>query len=151
MINDNAQNVHLDFPCRHCRRETSGTVFFFHHRSDWVPFPWFPILPELLQDVYLQTRIHLWFMHDGALSHFLLAVRELLKVFLWQWIEWDGPTAWPVHSPDLNPFDFYLCWHMKPTICAIDISDVQDCQPHGRVNLRPYVRPQEFSSESGRQ
>jgi hypothetical protein len=24
------------------------------------------VLPELLQDVDLQTRIYLWFMHDGA-------------------------------------------------------------------------------------
>jgi hypothetical protein len=34
------------------------------------------VLPELLQDVHLQTRIHLWFMHDSVPPHFLLAVRE---------------------------------------------------------------------------
>jgi hypothetical protein len=27
-------------------------------------------LPELLQDVDLQTMIHLWFMHDGVPPHF---------------------------------------------------------------------------------
>jgi len=94
------------------------------------------MLTELLQDMYLQTRIHLWFMHDDALSHFLLAGGELLKVFLWQWMEWDGPTAWPVHPPYLNSFDYYLWWHLKPTICATDISDVQDWQPQDRVDLR---------------
>ena len=30
------------------------------------------VLPELLQDVDLQTRIHLWFMHDGAPHIFIL-------------------------------------------------------------------------------
>jgi hypothetical protein len=37
------------------------------------------VLPELLQDVDLQMRIHLWFMHDGAPQHFLFAVRELFN------------------------------------------------------------------------
>jgi hypothetical protein len=30
------------------------------------------VLPELLQDVDLQTRIYLWFMHDGAPHIFIL-------------------------------------------------------------------------------
>jgi len=37
------------------------------------------ILPELLQDVHLQTRIHLWFKHDAVPPHFLLAFREFLS------------------------------------------------------------------------
>jgi hypothetical protein len=46
------------------------------------------VLPELLQDVGLQTRIHLWFMHDGAPAHFLLGVQEFLNnLFLAKWIE----------------------------------------------------------------
>lgn len=32
------------------------------------------VLPELLQDVDLQTIILLWFMCDGSQPHFLLAV-----------------------------------------------------------------------------
>jgi hypothetical protein len=35
-------------------------------------------LRELLQDVDLQTRTHLWFMLDGAQPHFLLAFWEFL-------------------------------------------------------------------------
>ena len=59
--------------------------------------------PELLQSVDLHTtRIHLWFMHDGAPSHFLLAVREFLNVFPAHWMGGDGPTAWPARSPDLK-------------------------------------------------
>jgi hypothetical protein len=37
------------------------------------------VLPELLQDVDVQSGIHLWFMHDGAPPHFLLAVQQLLN------------------------------------------------------------------------
>ena len=64
------------------------------------------ILPELLlllQDVHLLTSIHLWFMHDGAPPHFLLAIRKLLE----QWIGQGGQIAWPAHFPDLNPLDCY--------------------------------------------
>jgi hypothetical protein len=34
------------------------------------------VLPELLQDLDLQTSIHMWFMHDGAPPHFILSVRK---------------------------------------------------------------------------
>jgi hypothetical protein len=40
------------------------------------------IFPELLQDVAMKTGIHLWFMHDGAATHFLLAIWEFLKKVL---------------------------------------------------------------------
>ena len=54
------------------------------------------MVPKLLQDVDLQTRIQAWFMHYGAPAHFLLAVREFLNtVFPGQWIGRGGPTAWP--------------------------------------------------------
>lgn len=60
--------------------------------------------PDLLQDVKLQTRTHLWFVHDGAAPHFLLAVRKFLsKVFPVQRMGGCGPTAWPACSPDLIP------------------------------------------------
>jgi hypothetical protein len=87
------------------------------------------VLPELLQDVVLQTRIHLWFMHDGAPPHFLLAVRQFLNnVFPEQWIEQGGPTAWPGSSPDLSPLHFHLWGHLKSTVCATKVSDAQDLQ-----------------------
>jgi len=37
------------------------------------------VFPKLLQDMDLQSRLHLWFMHDGAPPHFLLAFREFLN------------------------------------------------------------------------
>jgi hypothetical protein len=36
-------------------------------------------LPELLQDMGPQTGIRLWFVHDGHLPYFLIAVREFLN------------------------------------------------------------------------
>jgi hypothetical protein len=36
-------------------------------------------LPELLQDVDLQTGIHAWFMHDCALQQFLFAFGAFLN------------------------------------------------------------------------
>jgi hypothetical protein len=100
------------------------------------------VLPELLQDVDLQTGIHIWSMPDGIPPNFLLAVREFLnKVFPGQWGAglggwgWglgggggDGPTAWPACSPDLNSLHFYLWRHLKSTVSATKISDVQDLQ-----------------------
>jgi hypothetical protein len=59
--------------------------------------------------VALQTRIYLWFTHDGAPPHYLLAVREFLNnMFPEQWIEQGTPTAWPAPSRDLNHLDFYF-------------------------------------------
>ena len=59
-------SVRLEFPCRHCRRQTSGTLIS-PTVSDWGYLPWFPtkwnILTELLKDVDLQTEIfmvHPW-------------------------------------------------------------------------------------------
>jgi len=39
------------------------------------------VLPGLLEDVDLQTRIHLRFIHDGVPPHFLLAVWESCTCF----------------------------------------------------------------------
>ena len=79
-------------------------------------------LPELLQDVYLQTGIHLWFMPDGAPPHFLLEIWEFLNsVFLAQWIGQGGPTAWPTHSPDFNPGGY-----PQSAIFATKLNVVQD-------------------------
>jgi len=44
------------------------------------------VLPEPLQDMNLQTRIQLWFMHDNVPPHFLLAVWEFLNMLLEQLI-----------------------------------------------------------------
>jgi len=43
----------------------------------------------------------LWYMHDGAPTHFVHNVREHLNtVFGQRWIGRGGPVAWPSRSPD---------------------------------------------------
>lgn len=87
-INENARSVHLQFQCKHCKRQTSGTLLSSTVSHSGC-LPRFPLksIPELLQDVDMQARIHLWLMHYGTQPHFLLAVWEFLnRVFSEQWI-----------------------------------------------------------------
>ena len=76
-------------------------LYFLQPRLTGAVYHYFPrnFLPELLKDVELQTRIHLWFVHDGAPPHFLLAVREFLNnVLPEQWMEGCWPRAWSALS-----------------------------------------------------
>jgi hypothetical protein len=80
-------------------------------------------LPELLQDVDLQTRIHLWFMYYGVPPHSLAAVRDFFNgVFLQQWIGREGPTALTARPSVVNVLDFCL-WCNGPLACTISASD----------------------------
>jgi hypothetical protein len=57
-----------------CSPSLTGTVYCDFLRN---------VIPQLLEDVDLQARILLGFMHDGAPPHFHIAVREFLNnVFL---------------------------------------------------------------------
>jgi hypothetical protein len=76
--------------------------------------------------VDLQTRLHLWLIHDGAPSRSLLAVQELLNVFPGQGTKQGGLTAWLPRSSDLIPLDFYLWGLIKRTVYATEVSDVPD-------------------------
>ena len=73
MINENAQNVHLEFLSRHCRRQTPWALLVPPRLTGVVQQDFLRnVLPELLQSLDPQTGIYLWFMHDYALPHFLL-------------------------------------------------------------------------------
>jgi hypothetical protein len=51
-------------------------------------------LPGLLEEIPLEIRRAMWFMHDGAPVHFTLNVRHFLNVSYGpQWIGRGGPTA----------------------------------------------------------
>jgi hypothetical protein len=55
-------------------------------------------LPVLLEHVPLHQQ-HMWFMHDGAPSHFLRTVRQHLNQTLGeQRIGRGGPVNWPARS-----------------------------------------------------
>jgi len=74
-------------------------------------------LPELLEDVPLNIRQNLYFMHDGAPPHFRITVREYLdRAFPRHWIGRAGFIAWPSRSPDCTPLDFFLWGHIKSLV-----------------------------------
>jgi hypothetical protein len=107
------------------------------------------VLPELLQDVDLQTRINLWSVHDGAPPDFLFAFREFLNnVFLKQWTERGGQTSRPVPSPDLNPshFSTAVIWSLLLVLQKSVTS--RTCNSEYRMDLRWFVHLT-FSSKSG--
>lgn len=79
-------------------------------------------LPLLLEDLPLEIRRNLWFMHDGAPPHFARAVREHLNLlFQNRWIGRGGPIAWPPRSPDFNPLDFFLWGHLKTLVYSTPV------------------------------
>lgn len=64
-------------------------------------------LPDLLEDVPLDVRAHMWYHHDGAPPHNSALAREHLNRFYpHRWIGRNGPVPWPPRSPDLTPLDF---------------------------------------------
>ncbi|KAL1488367.1 hypothetical protein ABEB36_014844 [Hypothenemus hampei] len=89
-------------------------------------------LYDLLEDVPLEIRRNMWYLHDGAPCHYARIVREWLNEhFPRQWIGRNGPVAWPPRSPDLNPCDFYLWGHMKQIVYSTPINTVEELR--GRV------------------
>ena len=55
------------------------------------------ILPDVLDDVLLQLRVGMWFMHNGAPPHFSCISRQYLNNhFPGKWIGRNGPVAWPL-------------------------------------------------------
>ena len=65
------------------------------------------ILPDVLDDVPLQLRVDIWFMHDGAPPHFSRIARQYLNDHsLGSGSGVMGPVDWPLRTPDHNPVDF---------------------------------------------
>lgn len=76
-------------------------------------------IPELLEDVPLELRRSMWFMHDGAPPHFALNVRAFLnRHYPNRWIGRgeDAPIKWPARSPDLTPCDFFVWGTLKTNV-----------------------------------
>lgn len=84
-------------------------------------------LNQLLEDVPLNIRCNMWFMHDGAPAHFSrIARQELEYKFGQQWIGRGGPVGWPPRSPDLNPCDFYLWGHLKSLVYRQPVNNINE-------------------------
>lgn len=84
-------------------------------------------LPTLLDDVPLETRRDLWFMHDGAPAHFSHVARDYLNnTFPNRWIGRGGPIAWPPRSPDCTPIDFFLWGYLKQLVYSTPIRTLEE-------------------------
>lgn len=74
-------------------------------------------LPLLLEDVSLETRLNMFFQHDGCPAHFSINVREYLNLrYPGKWIGRGSVFPWPPRSPDLTCLDFYLWGRLKDLV-----------------------------------
>jgi hypothetical protein len=71
-------------------------------------------LSNLLDDVPLEVRRDMWYLHDGAPAHSARGVKNWFDANLEnRWIGRNGPVLWPARSPDLNPCDFFFMGPFK--------------------------------------
>jgi len=76
-------------------------------------------LPELMENIPLETRANMWFQQDGAPAHNANIVKIFLnEKFKSKWMGTQGPLKWPPRSPDLTPLDFFLWGHVKDIVYA---------------------------------
>ena len=81
---------------------------------------------EILEEVPVDVRLCMRFMHDGAPPHFSRVARQFLnRHFANKWIGRGGPIAWPARSLDLNPLDFHLWGHLKSIVYATSIQHAE--------------------------
>jgi hypothetical protein len=84
-------------------------------------------LPTLLEDISLENRLDVWFMHDGAPPHFSNNVKDYLNnTYGRKWIGRNGPVKWPPRSPDLTPADFFLWGWMKAIVYSKRINTQEE-------------------------
>ena len=81
---------------------------------------------EILEEVPVDIRLRMQFMHDGAPPYFSRVARQFLNQhFANKWIGRGDPIAWPARSPDLNPLDFHLWGHLKSIVYATSIENAE--------------------------
>lgn len=100
------------------------------------------VLPGLLEEVPLNVRRELWFLHDGCPAHFDRAVRNHLdNTFPRRWIGRGGPVPWPPRSPDLNPLDFFLWGFLKERVYTTEVENIDE------LRHRIYVASEELRQQ----
>jgi hypothetical protein len=91
-------------------------------------------LSNLLDDVPLEVRRDMWYLHDGAPAHSARGVKNWFDANLEnRWIGRNGPVLWPARSPDLNPCDFFLWGHLKQIVYETPVNTVEELTV--RVNI----------------
>jgi hypothetical protein len=83
-------------------------------------------MPDFLADVPLIICRELHFMRDGTPTHFSLVAHSYLnRKFPGRRIGRGGSIASPPHSPDLNPWEFYLWGQLKTFVYSSPVDDVK--------------------------
>ena len=126
IITANVTSIYLNFASRHCCRQTSGTLLS-PTTSDWGCLPRFPS-KSLSRTVarYGSTdwdsfMVRAWWRSTTFSD---CSSRILEQHFARR----GGTTGWPLCSPDFSPLHFYLWRHLRSTVCATEVSEVQDSQ-----------------------
>lgn len=86
------------------------------------------VLSNLLDNVPLQQRQNMWFMHDGFPAHIADMIQHLNDKYGQRWIGVGGPVMWPHRSSDLNPMDFCIWGYIKNLVYASDIKTMEELQ-----------------------
>ena len=94
----------------------------------------FPDYKHLKQENYMEYKYILLpllklvskiFQQDGAPPHCGSHIRRFLDAtFPNRWSGRDGPTPWPPRSPDIAPFDFFLCGFVKDKMFSTPVPDI---------------------------
>lgn len=75
------------------------------------------VLGNFLDDMTLEARYQVWFLHDGCPAHSTRHVSQWLnRVFGNKWIGRNTDPRWPPRSPDLTPLDFFLWGYLKQKV-----------------------------------
>jgi hypothetical protein len=98
-------------------RLTGKSVLNFHSahlRSNENPHNFFEqTLPVLVEDIPLQTRQDMWFLHDDAPpTSPVKSENSLHSTHPGRWIASNGPVRWPARSSVLNALDVYFRGYM---------------------------------------
>jgi hypothetical protein len=147
---DNSQTVNHDFPCTLDGRQTSGALLSFT-TSDWGCYRVLlrNVLPELLQNVNLQSGIYLWYIYVGTPLHLLVPREFLNNVSLGKTesSRWTiGVTCsfrWITFLIFLSPGKIWnLLFVLNKSVTS------RACSNECKMGLRWFVGLLEFSSES---
>lgn len=79
-----------------------------------------------MENVSLNIRHRMWFMHNGVPLQFSHNVRVYLnQQFRNKWIGHGGPIALPARSPDLDPIDYFVWGHLKSIVYATPVDKIK--------------------------
>ena len=84
-------------------------------------------LPELLEEVPLDTRLHMYLQHDGASIHYTrMVIQHLNNTYPNRWIGRGSLIHWSARSPDLTPLDFCLWGWLKGEVYCTKVDICAD-------------------------